>query len=73
MNILIRLAIVTTVAIYAVIAFPWPNGGWSLDFLHDTLLSRRWFRALNIMDDFTREQLARAGLLISEWPSDSGA
>lgn len=35
-----------------------PNEGWSLDFLHDTLLSRRWFRALNIMDDFTREQLA---------------
>jgi len=35
-----------------------PNEGWSLDFLHDTLLNRRWFRALNLMDDCTREQLA---------------
>jgi putative transposase len=34
------------------------NQGWSLDFLHDTILTRRWFRALNIMDDLTREQLA---------------
>jgi len=35
-----------------------PNEGWSLDFLHDMLLNRRWFRALNVMDDCTREQLA---------------
>jgi len=35
-----------------------PNEGWSLDFVHDTLLSRRWFRALNLMDDCTREELA---------------
>ena len=35
-----------------------PNEGWSLDFLHDSLLTGRWFRALNIMDDCTREQLA---------------
>ncbi len=34
------------------------NEGWSLDFLHDALLNRRWFRALNLMDDCTREQLA---------------
>ena len=33
------------------------NQGWSLDFLHDIFLSRRKFRVLDIIDDFTRINL----------------
>jgi putative transposase len=35
-----------------------PNERWSLDFVHDTLQSGRRIRALNVVDDFTREALA---------------
>ena len=35
-----------------------PNERWSLDFVHDTLQNARRIRALNIVDDFTREALA---------------
>jgi putative transposase len=34
------------------------NERWSLDFVHDTLGTGRRIRALNIVDDFTRECLA---------------
>ncbi len=34
------------------------NARWSLDFVHDQLLSDRRFRILNIVDDVTRECLA---------------
>ena len=34
------------------------NERWSLDFVHDSLLNARRFRALNVVDDFTREALA---------------
>ena len=34
------------------------NERWSLDFVHDTLHSGRCIRALNVVDDFTREALA---------------
>jgi putative transposase len=33
------------------------NARWSLDFVHDLLSCRRRFRALNIVDDVTRECL----------------
>jgi len=35
-----------------------PNERWSLDFVHDTLSTGRKFRALTIIDDFTRESIA---------------
>jgi putative transposase len=35
-----------------------PNQRWSLDFVHDQLVTGRRFRALNIVDDVTRECLA---------------
>ena len=35
-----------------------PNERWSLDFVHDTLQNSRRLRALNVVDDFTREALA---------------
>jgi putative transposase len=35
-----------------------PNQRWSLDFVHDQLISGRRFRVLNIVDDVTRECLA---------------
>lgn len=35
-----------------------PNERWSLDFVHDTLRNSRRFRTLNVVDDFTRENLA---------------
>jgi putative transposase len=34
------------------------NERWSLDFVHDTLASRRRIRALTIVDDFSHESLA---------------
>jgi putative transposase len=35
-----------------------PNEGWSMDFVRDTLGDGRVFRALTIVDDFTRERVA---------------
>lgn len=35
-----------------------PNERWSLDFVHDRLLTGRKFRCLTIVDDFTRECIA---------------
>ncbi len=35
-----------------------PNERWSLDFVHDTLQNACRIRAVNIVDDFTREALA---------------
>jgi putative transposase len=35
-----------------------PNERWSMDFMSDTLESGRVFRALNVLDDFSRECLA---------------
>lgn len=35
-----------------------PNERWSLDFVHDTLSNGRRIRALNVVDDFTREAIA---------------
>ena len=35
-----------------------PNQIWSIDFMTDTLISSRWFRTLNIIDDFNREAVA---------------
>lgn len=34
------------------------NHRWSMDFIHDQLVDGRCFRALNIIDDFTREAVA---------------
>ncbi len=34
-----------------------PNQRWSLDFVHGQLVTGRWFRVLNIVDDVTRECL----------------
>ncbi len=34
-----------------------PNQRWSLDFVHDQLVTGRRFRVLNIVDDVTRECL----------------
>jgi putative transposase len=35
-----------------------PNEHWSLDFVHDLLGNERKFRALTIVDDFTRDSIA---------------
>ncbi len=35
-----------------------PNQRWSLDFVHDQLVTQRRFRVLNIVDNVTRECLA---------------
>lgn len=35
-----------------------PNERWSTDFVRDTLGDRRVFRALTIVDDFTRQSVA---------------
>ena len=35
-----------------------PNVRWSMDFMRDTLASRRAFRTFNVLDDATRESLA---------------
>lgn len=39
-----------------------PNQRWSMDFVSDQLSSGRWFRVLNVVDDFSREMV---GQLIS--------
>lgn len=41
-----------------IIVEPRPNARWSLDFVHDQFACGRRFRALNIVDDVTRECLA---------------
>ena len=38
---------------------PRANARWSLDFVHDQFATGRRFRVLNIVDDVTRECLAR--------------
>ncbi len=35
-----------------------PNQRWSLDFVHDQMITGRLFRVLNVVDDVTRECLA---------------
>lgn len=35
-----------------------PNQRWSMDFIHDSLVTGRRFRALTIVDDFTRQSPA---------------
>ena len=34
------------------------NQAWALDFVHDSLMSGRWFRALTVIDEWSRESLA---------------
>lgn len=34
------------------------NQRWSLDFVSDSLACGRWFRMLNVIDDYSRECLA---------------
>lgn len=33
------------------------NISWSMDFMHDTLMNKRHFRVLNVMDDYNRQAL----------------
>jgi putative transposase len=39
-----------------------PLGRWSLDFIHDSLRGGRRFRALTVVDDFSRECPVIAGI-----------
>jgi putative transposase len=32
-----------------------PDQAWSMDFIHDQLVNRRWFKALTVLDHCTRE------------------
>lgn len=34
------------------------NEGWCMDFVSDQLYNRKWFRALTVLDTFSRESLA---------------
>ena len=51
-----RKRAVGTRALAPVLALP--NQRWSLDFVHDQMATGRRFRALNVVDDVTRECLA---------------
>ncbi len=35
-----------------------PNERWSIDFMHDRIMSGRTVRTMNVVDDFTRECIA---------------
>ena len=37
------------------------NVSWSMDFMHDTLMNKRRFRVLNIIDDYNRQALIVEG------------
>jgi putative transposase len=34
-----------------------PNQTWAVDFIHDSLLNGRWFRAFAVLDEWSRESL----------------
>ena len=45
------------------------NVSWSMDFMHDSLMNKRRFRVLNIIDDFNRQALVVDGDY--SFPSDA--